>query len=232
MDTVQANPPEPTNSEPEMVDHEPDEPVVPPPITPVPDTSESHSGWKDIASTVLILVSAPLIALFLTAFIFQSYEVDGPSMESTLQNHDRLIVFKTERTWARMTHNPFVPKRGEIIIFNLRSDLDLEGGGNKQLVKRVIGLPGERVVVADGVVTVFNQEHPQGFQPDKTMSYGKVIPITSGNVDLVVPKDQVFVCGDNRPNSLDSRSFGPIQAKDIVGRLGIRLFPLDNAKKF
>lgn len=218
--------------EPDATEQNEPEPVTPPPIIPTPDSPTPGKGWKDIVSTILILLSAPMIALILTAFVFQSYEVDGPSMESTLQNHDRLIVFKTERTWSRITDNPYIPHRGDIIIFNLRSELDFDSGSQKQLVKRVIALPGERVVVTNGAITVYNKERPNGFQPDKTMSYGKVIPETPGDIDLVVPKDKIFVCGDNRPNSLDSRSFGPIDVKDVVGRLGIRLFPLSNAKKF
>lgn len=207
------------------------EPVTPPPIIPSPDTPTVHKGWKDIASTILILISAPLIALLLTAFVFQSYEVDGPSMEPTLQNHDRLIVFKVERTLARITKHEYIPHRGDVIIFNLRGEFDFDSG-QKQLVKRVIALPGERVVVKDGVITVYNQAHPQGFEPDKTLGYLKNIPESTGNLDLVVPSGKLFVCGDNRPNSLDSRSFGPIDANDVVGRLGIRLFPINKAKKF
>src|SRR5882762_2580960 len=69
-----------------------------------------HEGLKSILSTIAILIIAPLIALTLTAFVFQSYEVDGPSMETTLQNHDRLIVVKVPRTFARITHHSYIPK--------------------------------------------------------------------------------------------------------------------------
>lgn len=186
---------------------------------------------KSIISTILILIIAPVIALCLTAFVFQSYEVDGPSMETTLQNHDRLIVVKTPRTWSRITGHAYIPKRGDVIIFN-RQGLNEFGGGNKQLIKRVIGLPGERVVVKDGALTVYNTAHPEGFQPDKILPYGKVINITPGSLDVAVGPNQVFVCGDNRPNSLDSRSFGPIDAKDIVGKLEFRIFPFSKANGF
>ena len=186
---------------------------------------------KSIFSTLAILIIAPAIALCLTAFVFQSYEVDGPSMETTLQNHDRLIVIKTARTLSRITGHPYIPNRGDVVIFN-KSDSGEFGGGNKQLIKRVIALPGERVVVKDGSVTVYNQQNPDGFQPDKVYPYGSVITATSGNVDITLAKDEVFVCGDNRPNSLDSRSFGPVAAKDIVGKLEFRIFPIGKAKTF
>src|SRR4051812_22701390 len=74
-------------------------------------------NWRDILSTLLILVAAPLIALLLTAFVFQSYEVDGQSMETTLHDHDRLIVLKVPRTVSRLTNHPYIPHRGDVIIF-------------------------------------------------------------------------------------------------------------------
>ena len=152
-------------------------------------------------------------------------------METTLQNQDRLIVSKIPRTWSKITGNPYIPERGEIIIFHRKSVQDF-GGGDKQLIKRVIALPGERVVVKNGTLTVFNAEYPEGFQPDKTMEYGAVIGDTQGNVDLTVPDNAVFVNGDNRSNSLDSRSFGPVKAQDIVGHLTYRVFPFDKAQRF
>ncbi len=187
-----------------------------------------HEGAKNIASLLFILVLAPLTALILTAFVFQSYQVDGPSMETTLQNQDRLIVSKIPRTWSRITGNTYIPARGDIIVFHHKSASD----GNKQLIKRVTALPGERVVVKNGVLTVYNQENPDGFLPDQTMDYGSVIKTTQGNVDLTVGEDEVFVNGDNRGNSLDSRSFGPIAAEDIVGKLEYRVFPFDKAQSF
>ena len=77
-----------------------------------------REGWKSIFSTLLLFILAPVIALSITAFAFQSYQVDGQSMETTLQNRDRLIVNKTPRTWSRITHHAYVPKRGSIVIFN------------------------------------------------------------------------------------------------------------------
>jgi signal peptidase I len=153
-------------------------------------------------------------------------------MMTTLDNHDRLIVWKMPRTWARITGHQYVPARGDIIIF-VQSDLAEFGQqDSKQLIKRVIGLPGDRVVVANGVVTIYNKNHPHGFQPDKTLPYGKVIPPTSGNVDVTLAKNQIFVCGDNRGNSLDSRSFGPVSLDHVVGKLVYRLLPINKAKAF
>lgn len=195
---------------------------------------KGSDNLRSILSTVAILLLAPIIAIFLTAFVFQSYQVDGQSMETTLQNNDRLIVWKMARTWSRITGHPYIPNRGDVIIFNEPQD-KLEGfsqTGSKQLIKRVVALPGERVVVANGALTVYNKEHPEGFQPDKTLPYGGNIPETTIDTDIVVPANNVFVCGDNRPDSQDSRMFGPISADQIVGKLVMRVLPINNAERF
>jgi signal peptidase I len=195
------------------------------------DQTQKSDGFRNIVSTLLVLFIAPVVALLLTAFVFQSYQVDGPSMETTLQNNNRLIVWKVARSWSRITGDAYVPSRGNIIIFNTNGLPDF-GESGKQLIKRVIALPGERVVVANNVLTVYNKQHPNGFQPDATMPYGKVIKETEGNEDITVPKGDVFVCGDNRDDSLDSRVFGPVPVSDIVGKLVFRVLPVNEAKRF
>lgn len=186
-------------------------------------------------STIGILLLAPLIAILLTAFVFQSYQVDGPSMQNTLHNSDRLIVWKLPRTWSRITGHQYVPKRGDIIIFT-QSGLSNYGDSqdSKQLVKRVIGLPGDHIVIKNNIITVYNKEHPDGFHPDQTLPYGKngAIPPTTNNLDVTLGSTQLFVCGDNRPDSLDSRIFGPIETNQVVGKLVARIFPLQDAERF
>src|SRR5688572_9692944 len=186
------------------------------PVMPLPDTLPENTtqseppkreGLGGMASTIAVLLVAPLIALVLTAFVFQSYQVDGPSMETTLQNNDRLLVWKLPRTWARITGHDYIPKRGDVVIFVERDASGLGSTEGKQLIKRVIGLPGERVVVDDGKIRVYNQENPGGFEPDKTLPYGTMINETIGERDVVIPKGSLYVVGDNRNNSLDSRSF-------------------------
>jgi len=205
---------------------------VPSPVISSEDPANTaKDNLKSIVSTIILLLLAPLLAWLLVTFVFQSYEVDGPSMQTTLQNHDRLILLKLPRTWARITHHPYLPHRGDIIIFTRTDDSGL-GESSRQLIKRVIALPGERVVVKDGQLTVFNHAHPMGFSPDKTMSYGSVIQETSGDVDLTVPVGQIFVCGDNRGNSLDSRYFGTVPLNDVSGKLGLRVYPFNKAERF
>src|SRR5687767_2520940 len=106
---------------------EPYSPTQPVPEQPMP----KGDGWRSALSTIMILILAPLIGLGLTTFVFQSYEVDGPSMETTLQNRDRLIVFKLPRTISRITRKQYVPSRGEVIVFARKGMIDFGDGGEK-----------------------------------------------------------------------------------------------------
>lgn len=189
-----------------------------------------HQGFRDILSIFGVLASALVLAFCLITFVFQSYQVDGPSMQTTLQNSDHLIVWKVSKTFANLTHHHYIPNRGDVIVFNEHTADS--GTADKQLIKRVIARPGERVTVKNDVVTVYNKEFPNGFSPDKTLPYGKVIVSTPGNVDVTVKEDEVYVMGDNRTNSLDSRVFGPIKSNQIVGKLVLRVLPLNTITKF
>ena len=212
-----------------------------PPLDPTPvlgsgePSPRGRHSLRETLSTVLLLLLAPLIAVGLTLYVFQSYQVDGPSMEQTLQNNDRLIVWKLPRTWAKITGHQYIPNRGDVIILN-ESGLSEFGASTeqRQLVKRVIGLPGDRVVIKDNVVTIYNAQYPNGFEPDATLPYGAdgKIPPTANSVDTELADDELYVCGDNRTNSLDSRSFGPIKTDQVVGKLVLRMMPLSNIKKF
>lgn len=206
-------------------------------LTPrLPDTPPEppkNEGIKSILSTLSILIAAPIVAFLLTAFVFQSYEVDGPSMETTLQNKDRLLVLKLPKTWDNLINKDYIPHRGEIIVFNAPTSADaFEKTDKQQLIKRVVGVPGDRVVVREGTVTVFNKDNPNGFNPDKAGNYADAIVVTPGNTDVVVNEGEVFVLGDNRTNSRDSRSIGTISSEDIVGELIFRVFPIGEAQAF
>ncbi|HUD05662.1 MAG TPA: signal peptidase I [Candidatus Saccharimonadales bacterium] len=197
-----------------------------------PWSADRRHHLRNIISTILIILLAPAIAIILTLYVFQQYQVDGPSMQPTLHNGNRLIVLKLARTWSRITGHPYIPKRGDIIIFQENNLYNLADEGTNQLVKRVIGLPGDHLVIKNGVVTIYNKAHPKGFDPDKTLPYGTVIGYTSGNINIVIPKDQVFVCGDNRGDSLDSRVFGTVPVKNIIGQLVAKITPVSQSKTF
>lgn len=191
-----------------------------------------NEGWRSILSTVAILLIAPFIAVILTVFVFQSYQVDGPSMEKTLYNNDRLIVWKLSKTWAKITGKTYIPNRGDIIVFTEPQLNQFGQDPNKQLIKRVVGLPGDRVVIKDNLVTIFNSKNPQGFNPDTTLPYNRTAADTSGDVDMKVPEGQVYVLGDNRTNSLDSRAFQTVDNRNIIGKLVLRLLPIGDMERF
>lgn len=209
---------------------------------PVPDIDDNprvsppskKETMREVLSTVGVLLAALLVAFGLIAWVFQSYEVDGPSMETTLQHKDRLIVWKVPRTIARITGEPYIPKRGEVIIFVESGLTEFGSSSSKQLIKRVVGLPGDRVVVQNGEISIYNEDHPEGFNPDKSLPFGEVVPEEGDarDIDVTIGQNQVFVAGDNRPNSLDSRTFGPIDAEQIVGKLSLRLLPVSKIEKF
>jgi len=207
------------------------EPPAAPKILPNEDDKpkQSNQGFRDILSIFGVLGSALVLAFCLITFVFQSYQVDGPSMQTSLQDSDHLIVWKVPKTLANLTNRHYIPNRGDVIVFNASSD---SGSGEMQLIKRVIARPGERVTVKDNQVTVYNEEFPNGFSPDKTLPYGKAIVNTPGNVDITVKEDEVYVLGDNRGNSRDSRMFGPIKSDQIVGKLVLRVLPLNTITKF
>lgn len=201
------------------------------PQTPVTSSlpDDQREGLKSIVSTVLLFVLAPLFALFMIIFVFQSYVVDGSSMEPTLQNGNRVFILKLPKTVASVQGKVFTPTRHEIIVFKKPSDPDT------QLIKRVIGLPGERVVVQNGKMTVYNADFPDGFDPDANTDYGPNLETTTGEQDITLGENELFVSGDNRSpgGSLDSRTgLGVVPVDNIVGRLWIRYFPLSEFSVF
>lgn len=187
-----------------------------------------NSPLKGFLSVGQLVLGSILLALFINHFIFQSYQVYGLSMTPTLQDGDRLIVSKVEHSIAGISNDKYEPDRGEIIVFKNPRNPE-----SPQLIKRVIGLPGERVVVVNGDVTVFNATNPEGFMPDKL--FGLELGITAGRVDITVPEGHIFVSGDNRRQggSLDSRNeLGTVPLSNIVGNLVLRIAPLSDAQTF
>lgn len=207
---------------------EPDQPVQ------TEDKTEQRSGWRELFSTLGIVAVAIALALFIIAFVFRSYQVEGPSMQNTLHNGDKLVIWKVPRTWASVTGHDYIPARGDIIVFTESGLSEFGQQDTKQLIKRVIGLPGDRVTISNGHYLIYNQAHPNGFGPDQSLPYGKNLnlPPTNGDVDVTLTKNQLFVSGDNRTDSLDSRNFGPIDANQVVGKLVLRLFPINHTQTF
>ncbi len=95
-------------------------------------------------------------------------------MQMNLQNNDRLIIWKVPRTIAKITNHAYIPARFDIVVFDKTTLPGLDGSTEKQLIKRVIGLPGERVVVRGGKVTIYNKDRSEGFDPDSGETFRKI----------------------------------------------------------
>ena len=154
---------------------------------------------------VLTVVLAVVIALGLRLFVVEFVNVDGSSMEPTLHNTEKLFVDK-------ITYRFVSPSRGDIIICHYP-----ERDG--VYVKRVMGLGGETVEIKDGDVYI------DGERLDKRY-FEPLVDDTRNIAPVQVPKDSVFVMGDNRTDSLDSTIIGPILLKDVIGVARLRVWPL------
>lgn len=161
---------------------------------------------------VVYTILAIGLALFIRFFIAAPYVVQGASMEPTFHDWHYLII-------DRITYDISEPVRGDVIVFNLPT------GGNRSLIKRVIGLPGETVIVEGSRVRIVNDEHPQGFILDEPYLDPKNV-IATPSLRFTLAGDQFFVLGDNRRVSADSRVWGALPREDIIGKVFIRLFPI------
>jgi signal peptidase I len=193
---------------------------------------QRHPFLKDAFGIILFIVCVLIGTVLINTFVFRSFNVQGPSMEKTMHTGDRLIVNRLPVTWAQLQNKQYVPDRGQVIVF--KNPKYNAGMGEEFIVKRVIAFPGERVTVVNGVLTVYNNEHPAGFRPDDATPDGPGSP-TSGTVDEVVSEQTLFVAGDHREGSYsyDSRSgLGLIPYYDIVGPVSARIYPIDKIRTF
>ena len=170
----------------------------------------SEKVKKEIFEWIKVFALAIVFAFLITQFIKPTL-VRGESMYSTLEEGDYLII-------NRMAYKFGEPERGDIIVF--KSNLQQDDGTSKDLVKRVIGVGGDTVKIENSKVYVNGTELDEPYIDDE---------ITEGNVDTVVPEGTVFVLGDNRDISLDSRydEVGFINESDILGKVFVRLYPFN-----
>ena len=209
-----------------------------------PKFFQKHPIFKDILSLILFIACVVGGTLFLNAFVFRSYNVVGSSMENTMLDGDRVIVNRLAVSWAHFKGEEYVPERGQIIVFANGSATGAltcgapSGVSDQYVIKRVIAFPGERVVVKDGVLTVYADDDSEGIVYDEEWRVSETDgpkAETSGEVDMVVPAGELFVAGDNREgmNSYDSRyGLGTIPYCRIVGAVSLRVWPFDRIRLF
>lgn len=164
---------------------------------------------------LLLLMIAILLAIkIVQAFIIQPFLVDGGSMLPTLKSGELLLIDKLNFDVDHL-------QRGDVIVFRHVKNDKFNG---EFFIKRLIGLPGDRVVVNNGVTTIYNIENPKGMTLDEGfVKYKDVFK----NIDITLKNDEYLAFGDNRAESYDSRSWGVIERKDISGKAVFRIFPFD-----
>lgn len=170
----------------------------------------SEAVKKEIIEWIKVIVVAVVLAGIITSFVRPTL-VKGASMENTLKQYDYLLVNK-------MAYKKDLPEYKDIIIF--KSELIQDNGKAKDLVKRVIGLPGDHIVVTEGKVYRNEELLEEPYTKDGYTDY---------EIDVIVPEDHIFAMGDNRLDSTDSRdpSVGPVPMEHIVGKVFVRLFPFN-----
>ena len=179
-----------------------------------------------LVETVAIILVALLVAVLLRTFVVQTYYIPSGSMEPTLQIGDRIVVDK-------LSYHLHGIGRGDIVVFARPPNEECGGAPVKDLVKRVIGLPGDTVSSVNGRVDINGRPLAEPWLPPGTATY----PVNSDEAyDLThpykVPAGYYYVMGDNRTESCDSRYWGPIPRSLIVGKVVMRIWPLSRIRFF
>ena len=193
---------------------------------------ERHQIIKDALGIVIFVVCVFVGTLLINTYIFRSFNVEGPSSEPTLITGDRLIVNRLPVTIAQLENKPYIPPRGQFIVF--KNPQYEPGMGEEYIVKRVLAFAGEHVTLKDGVFKVCDRKNLNCVNPDDK-NHGEPTSPTDGSVDTVVPSGELFVVGDHRQAgySKDSRNgLGTIPYYDVIGPVSLRIYPFDKIRTF
>ncbi len=210
----------------------PEAPVAPPPPPPAPPVaaqpgapepgpvpSRNAGARRAVIEWGAVVVGALALAFVVRAFLLGTFYIPTPSMEPTLTSGDRILVNK-------LSYRLHDVNRGDLVVFDPPASAE---PGADHLIKRVIGLPGETVTAVDGRILIDGGLliEPYLAWSEGTDDFGAVPWCDDGGAGSCrVPEGHVFVMGDNRPNSRDSRFFGPVPVDSIVGRAFVRYWPL------
>ncbi len=160
--------------------------------------SEGKSNLKEFLSYFIVIVIAAALSLLFRVFLFEPYIVPTSSMETTLNISDRVIVNKIAYNFAEI-------KRGDVIVFHSSTE------PGKDLVKRAIAFEGEEITFYPDVIMIGDAVLEEDYLPSSNHQYE--------TMSVIVEENQIFVMGDNRSNSYDSRNFGTIDADSVFGKV-------------
>ena len=183
------------------------------------NAESEKSTARVTAEWVAVLAGALVLALVLRSVLFQAYYIRFTSMEPTLSNGDRVLVNK-------LGYDLHDVNRGDMVVFE--RPRGVSGRQQDDLIKRVIALPGEVIMFVEGDVYINGQRLHEPYLVSPGITTGKLPSSCAAIVDegCLIGAGEVFVMGDNRANSTDSRSFGPISEHLIVGHAFLRLWPV------
>jgi signal peptidase I len=192
---------------------------------------------RTIIEWAILIGSALLIAVLIKTFLFQAFYIPSESMKPTLNVGDRVLVNK-------MSYRLHDVNRGDIVVFETPPKAKDANGAIKDLVKRVVALPGETLSTQGGRVFINGRPLEEPYLENGTSTCALNGGAPCGEIDwlkvegcgapadgqsaCVIPRNSVFVMGDNRAESKDSRFFGPIEESSIVGRVFIRIWPVND----
>ncbi len=177
-------------------------------------------AWRKIWEFLKIVIVCLVIILPIRWFIIQPFYVKGASMEPTFHDHQYLII-------NEIGYRLGDPQRGDIVVFRYPED------PQEYFIKRIIGLPGEKVEIRDNAVYIFNDSHVDGFRLDESAYLASNVMTYDPEAKVVTLRDgEYYVLGDNRTSSKDSRSFGPVSRSFLTGRVWLRGWPFKTATVF
>ena len=163
-----------------------------------------------VVEVVVLVVLAFALAMTTKTYVVEAYEIKGRSMVPTFEDGQRVVVLKL---FSEV-------ERGDIVIFSTRDEPE------KDLIKRVVALPGERIQISKGVVRINGE--PLGENYIKDQDFG----LYDAQIDEYVPEGQIYVLGDNRDDSHDSRRFGSVLRESLKGKVVVRWWPFHEVKTF
>ncbi|WP_251029215.1 MULTISPECIES: signal peptidase I [unclassified Bacillus (in: firmicutes)] len=176
---------------------------------------------KEVFSWIKAILIAVILAFLIRTYIFAPIVVDGESMMPTLQDHERIVLTKFGTDIDNID-------RFDIVVFHATVD--------KDYIKRVIGLPGDHIEYKDDTLYINGKAYEEPYLDKYKNQMTSGVPLTESfklediTGSMTVPEDQLFLMGDNRQNSLDSREIGTISVDEIVGKANLVYWPINEIK--